>query len=154
MNEAFRKAAAQYRSVPEVLTHSQEVCRLYRNGLRLLFSWIGNRQVFNDEAEVLRARFDENKHLNPNSGKVKFLLQDAKKEIADMAHPDPYIAPYMPGGSMFMRNPAIPLEFCYPDGIPEGIHKEPLNIDMSPVRPGEKAAAGNVLVNSAGKSMS
>ena len=29
----------------------------------------------------------------------------------------------MPGGSLFMRNPPLPLEVLYPYGIPEGISK-------------------------------
>ena len=40
-----------------------------------------------------------------------------------MWHPDPYIAAYMPGGTLFQRNPAIPLEVLYPDGIPEGVSR-------------------------------
>ena len=38
-------------------------------------------------------------------------------------HPDPYIKPFMPGGSLFMRNPAIPLEVLYPHGIPAHVSK-------------------------------
>jgi hypothetical protein len=38
--------------------------------------------------------------------------------MAKMIHPDPYIHPMMPGGSSFMRNPAVPLEIVYPNGIP------------------------------------
>lgn len=30
----------------------------------------------------------------------------------------------MPSGSMFMRNPPMPLEICYPNGIPESVLKE------------------------------
>lgn len=58
----------------------------------------------------------------------------------------------MPGGSLFMRNPPLPLSVCYPDGLPAGV--EPLaelNIDMTQLTKGEKAAAGRVLVDSANK---
>jgi hypothetical protein len=37
----------------------------------------------------------------------------------------------MPGGTLFMRNPAFPQEALYPDGIPEGVSKRRMNIDMS-----------------------
>jgi len=67
---------------------------------------------------------------------------------------DKYIPAYMPGGTLFMRNPPLPLSVCYPDGLPEGVHElAELNIDMTPLFPGEKAAAGRVLVDSAAKRM-
>jgi len=62
----------------------------------------------------------------------------------------------MPGGSLFMRNPPLPLSVCYPDGVPEGaVQSHPwgeLNVDMTRLTPGEKAAAGRVIVDSANKS--
>jgi hypothetical protein len=61
----------------------------------------------------------------------------------------------MPGGSLFMRNPPLPLSVCYPHGLPEGIEHDfltgELNVDMTKLYPGEKAAAGRVLVDSANK---
>ncbi len=87
----------------------------------------------------MRAEFDENKNLPAgkhserlvkvfakaflDSAKVKRLLREAHERLARQAHPDPYIAPFMPGGSLFMRNPALPLEAIYPDGIPEGVSR-------------------------------
>ena len=47
-------------------------------------------------------------------------MREAREELAAKSHPDPYIQAYMPGGSLFMRNPALPMEALYPDGIPEG----------------------------------
>jgi hypothetical protein len=70
---------------------------------------------------------------------------------------DKYIPAYMPGGSLFMRNPPLPLSVCYPDGLPEGLKEEEthpwgeLNIDMTQLTPGEKAAGGRVFVDSANK---
>jgi NADH dehydrogenase (ubiquinone) 1 beta subcomplex subunit 9 len=46
-----------------------------------------------------------------------------KQRLQEKIHPDPYIAPYMPGGTLFMRNPAFPMELLYPHGIPEGKSK-------------------------------
>jgi hypothetical protein len=58
----------------------------------------------------------------------------------------------MPGGSLFMRNPPLPLSVCYPDGLPEGVEElSELNVDMTLLTKGEKAAAGRVLVDSANK---
>jgi hypothetical protein len=41
--------------------------------------------------------------------------------LRDNAHPDPYIIPYMPGGSLFMRNSPPPLAGIFPDGIPDDV---------------------------------
>ena len=51
-----------------------------------------------------------------------------------------------------MRNPPLPLSICYPHGLPEGVEElDELNIDMTRLTPGEKAAAGRVLVDSMSK---
>ncbi len=63
MNAAFRGAAAQFRAPRVKLTHAQEVCRLYRQSLKCLYSWTFNRDLFNEEASKLRARFESNKNL-------------------------------------------------------------------------------------------
>ena len=49
------------------------------------------------------------------------IVREAREKLADFAHPEPYLTPYMPGGTLFMRNPAVPLEVCFPDGIPHEI---------------------------------
>lgn len=111
--------------------------------MRNIISWSESREVFNIEAEKIRAEFDANKHhaagrveylLTPytnfdlladfifiDSALVKRLVREAKERLAAQTHPDPYIQAYMPGGSLFMRNPAYPYELFYPDGIPEGV---------------------------------
>ena len=42
---------------------------------------------------------------------------------------------------MFMRNPPIPLEVVYPNGIPEGTNLATVNIDMVPeaIRPAHES---------------
>ena len=54
----------------------------------------------------------------PDSPTTARLMREACEKLATQIHPDPYIQPFMPGGSLFMRNPAVPLEVLYPDGIP------------------------------------
>lgn len=54
-----------------------------------------------------------------DSALLKRILREAHEELFEREHPDPYVCPIMPGGSSFMRNPAIPLEIVYPTGIPE-----------------------------------
>jgi hypothetical protein len=58
---------------------------------------------------------------NIESAKSKFLVKTGYERLDAQMHPDPYIQAYMPGGSLFMRNPAPPLGTLFPDGIPEGV---------------------------------
>ena len=95
------------------------MARLYRKSLKVLSSWSVDRQVFLDQAEILRARFDANRNCSP--AMALRLIREGQTELFSNTHPDPYCVPYMPGGSLFMRNPPIPLDVCFPDGdIPEG----------------------------------
>ncbi len=45
-------------------------------------------------------------------------MREAEEEMATWVHPDMYTQPYMPGGSKFMRNPALPLASIFPNGVP------------------------------------
>lgn len=78
------------------------------------------------------------------------LLREGKEKLEEQYHPDPYIQPYMPGGSLFMRNPAFPLEAMFPEGIPAGYSRRRLNIDMSNI-PDDQPYANKVFVDSASK---
>jgi NADH dehydrogenase (ubiquinone) 1 beta subcomplex subunit 9 len=102
----------------------QEVCRLYRKSLKLLSSWTIDRNVWLDEAEMIRNQFDQNAALRADSGRAKFLLRKAHEKMAEYTHPDPYVVNYMPGSTLYMRNPPLPLSVCYPNGIPEEVQKE------------------------------
>lgn len=88
--------------------------RAYRRSLRLLQAWAIDRELFNTEATKVRARFDE--HKGATAAAAARLVREAEEELTRWAHPDPYVVPYMPGGSRFMRNPAIPIKALYPDG--------------------------------------
>ncbi len=57
-----------YSRQPLTLTHAQKVTRLYRRSLRLADSWTVNREIFNQQATEIRARFDANKKLGSESG--------------------------------------------------------------------------------------
>lgn len=60
--EVLREVIKFAKPIPK-LTHKQEVCRLYRNALREAYSWGLDRDTYYDEAEKIRARFDENKNV-------------------------------------------------------------------------------------------
>jgi NADH dehydrogenase (ubiquinone) 1 beta subcomplex subunit 9 len=125
MTASFAAVQASYRA-GEALSHRQTVTRLYRRSLRLLESWTPHRGSFNEQASVLRARFDANKRLDAEgagAGAVARLVREAQEEAARWTHPDMYTVPYMPGGTKFMRNPPLPLSVCYPDGLPHGVEE-------------------------------
>jgi len=109
MNRTFLEVTAAYKATT-ALSHAQSVTRMYRRALRLLDSWAIDREIFNAEATKIRARFDAHKTLDPRSGVTVRVVREAAEEIAKWAHPDPYVPSYMPGGSRFMRNPALPLK--------------------------------------------
>lgn len=45
---------------------------------------------------------------------VKRLIREGQERLEKYTHPDRYITPYMPGGTLFMRNPPLPLEVKQP----------------------------------------
>lgn len=118
MNKTFREVAAYYKQVV-TLTHKQKVTRMYRRSLRMLDSWACDREIFLTRGEEIRKQFEENRHLDPNSGLTQRLVREAEENLVSWIHPDQYTNPYMPGGSRFMRNPAYPLKTLFPHGIPE-----------------------------------
>ena len=152
--------------------------RLYRASLRCLASWAVDREVFNEEGLRIQGLFRANQ--GASMGAAKRLVREANEHLFSLTHPvrpmpklcpqtlpssrilskwpalfqDKYIPAYMPGGSLFMRNPPLPLSVCYPGGLPAGVEPlKELNPDMTYLVAGEKAAAGRVLVDSAGKTM-
>mmetsp|Transcript_4273 Transcript_4273/g.6456 ORF Transcript_4273/g.6456 Transcript_4273/m.6456 type:complete len:161 (-) Transcript_4273:249-731(-) len=153
MVDTFRLAAEQMRQKAPSLTSNQEVARLYRHALKTLSSWAIDREIFIDEAEKIRARFDENKDAPPAT--VARLLKEGNDELFEFMHPDPYVVPYMPGGTLFMRNPPLPLEVCFPDGnYPKDAPLHTLNPDMTVSKPDTgKSAIGNVLIDYTKKKM-
>lgn len=131
MNPEMLSAASQFIKGAAKITHKQEVTRMYRKSLKLCNSWAISRDIFNAEATKIRNSFDKYKDLSPDDAKVKYIMNSAYKTMETYTHPDPYIVPWMPGGSLFQRNPPLPLDVCFPDGIPSDVHVDPIHIDMS-----------------------
>lgn len=149
MDASFQKVVSRFMPIVN-LSHRSKVLRLYRKSLRTIDSWSESRILFNEEAMKLRADFDNFKSLAPDSAKVSRLIREGYEKLESLSHPDPYIKPYMPGGSLFMRNSALPLEVVYPHGIPAGVSTRRVNIDMSEV-PASQPYANKVFVDSANK---
>ena len=59
--------------------------------------------------------------ITVGSTEASIALQKGQDRLSQNTHPDPYIMPYMPGGSLFMRNSPLPLEAVFPDGIPDDV---------------------------------
>jgi hypothetical protein len=58
------------------------------------------------QAEKLRARFEAAPGGDP--AVIERSLLRGEAALAARAHPDPYITPYRPGGSLYARNPPLP----------------------------------------------
>lgn len=92
------------------------ITALYRTSLKQLLSWVVSREVFYEEASKIRGEFEQYKSVT-DTAEIERLLKSGETRLKNYEHPDPYIVPYRPGGSMFARNPpfvdgtAIHLDF-------------------------------------------
>ncbi|KAJ6409837.1 hypothetical protein OIU84_009343 [Salix udensis] len=87
---------------------------LYRRALKDTLNWAVHRHLFYEDADLLRARFETNKHVeDPDT--IDRMIADGEVQYNKWRHPDPYIVPWAPGGSKFTRNPAPPegIEIVY-----------------------------------------
>tara|TARA_A100001035_G_C27305750_1_gene287472 strand:- start:16 stop:486 length:471 start_codon:yes stop_codon:yes gene_type:complete len=148
LDKHFQSAIDFYKPAKKVLSHNQTVVRLYRHALRCIDSWAESREVFIDRAEELRNEFDSNKNVSLAS--AKRLIREGEERLFSMTHPDPYIKNYMPGGTLFMRNPAVAKKYVYPEGIPEGVDTRKYNVDFSRIPKGQEWA-NRVYIDSANK---
>ncbi|XP_038693357.1 NADH dehydrogenase [ubiquinone] 1 beta subcomplex subunit 9-like [Tripterygium wilfordii] len=93
---------------------------LYRRALKETLNWAVHRHLFYNDADVLRLRFEANKHVE-DLDTIDRLIADAEAQHNKWRHPDPYIVPWAPGGSKFTRNPPPPpgIEIVYDFGREE-----------------------------------
>ncbi|KAF5751061.1 LYR family of Fe/S cluster biogenesis protein [Tripterygium wilfordii] len=90
---------------------------LYRRALKETLNWAVHRHLFYNDADVLRQRFEANKHVE-DLDTIDSLIADGEAQHNKWRHPDPYIVPWAPGGSKFTRNPPPPpgIEIVYDYG--------------------------------------
>ncbi|CAK0782715.1 hypothetical protein CVIRNUC_005910 [Coccomyxa viridis] len=88
---------------------TQQVKRLYRHSLKNLLSWAIRRDIFFEEADQLRGEFEKHKDVS-DVGQIGRLIQKGEAKLKEYQHPDPYIVPYYPGGSLYARNPPFSKE--------------------------------------------
>jgi len=87
--------------------HTARVRDLYRRILKNSKSWSFVEGVWQEDALEIRREF--NKHMSESRPVVvEQLIQEAEERLKKYEHPDPYIFPTHPGGSMYQRNTPIP----------------------------------------------
>ena len=92
------------------ITHQQRVMRLYRNSLKHLLSWCIDREVWREEAVILRERFDKYKN-ETNQRRTDKIIQDAEIEFESKKHPFPYTGKYFKACFFFLVLNANWLEY-------------------------------------------
>lgn len=70
MNKTYREVVSRFVGAQEPLSHKQTVTRLYKQSLKTLDNWVIDRRLWNEEACKIRAQFDDNRALDPESGCV------------------------------------------------------------------------------------
>lgn len=105
-----------------ISTRSARLMLLYRQSLRNASSWMASRGHWYDEAREIRDRFERNRHIE-DPATIDKLLAEGEAELREKLHPDPYTAPYNPGGTLYGRNPPPPLNVIEMDfGREKGAH--------------------------------
>ena len=129
MNSAFAAVRAEFITTGS-LTHTQKVTRLYRHSLKAMMSWAIDRQIINEEATKIRARFDAN--TGAGSAAARRILREGEEELATWVHPDKYTIPWMAGGSKFMRNSPPPYELVYQKYLHDPAVDPPMHEGVTP----------------------
>lgn len=88
----------------------QRALHLYRHSLKTILYWAVRRDLWFSEGERLRAEFEKNKTIE-NTAQIESTLNKGEAKLREYAHPDPYIVPYYPGGSLYARNPPVQKEY-------------------------------------------
>ncbi|KAG9071746.1 hypothetical protein KI688_005961 [Linnemannia hyalina] len=85
------------------LAHHRIIQSLYRRSLKTAQDWYVDTNLFRRKAVVLWMQFDANRNVR-HPRQLASLLQETERQLTELHHPDPYIAPTAPGGTKFERN--------------------------------------------------
>ncbi|KAF9170817.1 hypothetical protein BGZ80_008045 [Entomortierella chlamydospora] len=85
------------------IAHRRLVQSLYKRSLKTAQDWYIDTNLFRRKAVELRMQFEANRNVN-NPRQLASIVQDAERQLTELRHPDPYIAPTAVGGSKFERN--------------------------------------------------
>ena len=76
LNDVFLAGAKQARQKMPELTQNQKAAHLYRQSLRVMLSWAVDRDIFNESASEIRARFDANRGASPAAASRLLQVRD------------------------------------------------------------------------------
>ncbi|KAF9899914.1 hypothetical protein BX616_002782, partial [Lobosporangium transversale] len=85
------------------IAHRRLVQSLYKRSLKTAQDWYIDTNLFRRKAVELRMQFEANKNLR-HPRQIAQAVQEAERQLKELRHPDPYIAPTAPGGTKFERN--------------------------------------------------
>ncbi|CAO3572522.1 unnamed protein product [Mortierella alpina] len=85
------------------LAHRRLIQSLYKRSLKTAQDWYIDTNLFRRKAVELRIQFDANKNVR-HPRQIAALVKETERQLKELRHPDPYIAPTAPGGTKFERN--------------------------------------------------
>ncbi|KAF9923343.1 hypothetical protein FBU30_006613 [Linnemannia zychae] len=85
------------------VAHRRLIQSLYKRSLKTAQDWYIDTNLFRRKAVELRMQFDANKNVH-NPRQLSAIIREAERQLKELRHPDPYIAPTAVGGSKFERN--------------------------------------------------
>lgn len=91
----------------EVISHTRQVCSLYKRICRDYLSWYPDRATWHYHVALVRADFEKNRNVK-DMGKAKQLIEAAEKQLAEEMNYKPFVYPDSPGGSAYERYVVIP----------------------------------------------
>eukprot|EP01125_Pyxidicula_operculata_P019321 TRINITY_DN69_c0_g1_i1.p1 TRINITY_DN69_c0_g1~~TRINITY_DN69_c0_g1_i1.p1 ORF type:complete len:147 (-),score=29.53 TRINITY_DN69_c0_g1_i1:29-469(-) len=111
------RAAMFLRPKQEFLTQRQRVLRQYKAVLVTLRDHAGFYRdfYFNDVGEA-RAIFESSRGVTDET-EIERLIEKGNKWLEQHKHWAPYTIPYLPGGSKYQRNEAVPHELLEQDRL-------------------------------------
>mmetsp|Transcript_26645 Transcript_26645/g.32364 ORF Transcript_26645/g.32364 Transcript_26645/m.32364 type:complete len:111 (+) Transcript_26645:126-458(+) len=104
-------------AIAKAEAHKRAVVQLYRHSLKNVMSWCVMRDVFWSEQVALREAFEKNRNVEPALAAA--LLKKGQERLKELQHPDPYIIPFMHGGTKYQRSVDFPqdkIEIIYDYG--------------------------------------
>ncbi|CAI5470101.1 unnamed protein product [Closterium sp. Yama58-4] len=99
----------------------QRARQLYRRSLKNALSWAIFRDIYYDEADKIRAQFEANRQES-DPDRIDRLLAAGEAKLKENQHPDPYLVPWVYGGSKYARNPPFPQEISIVHGFGKEEH--------------------------------
>uniref|UniRef100_A0A1A9W2J6 NADH dehydrogenase [ubiquinone] 1 beta subcomplex subunit 9 n=1 Tax=Glossina brevipalpis TaxID=37001 RepID=A0A1A9W2J6_9MUSC len=102
-----------------IVSHSRQVCSLYKRALRNVEAWYDHREIVRYRAVLLRKRFDDNRDVKDMAVAAR-LLEEGEKELFNTTHYQLVKKANSPGGCAYEREEVLdywhPLEKAqYPE---------------------------------------